>query len=743
MAIEIPKGFAPPVLGDRARPGGSNLATRPPRSAKLEPPQEQTPNQLHDRANRSDSTRSATPSRRADIQGLRGLAVVLVVLYHTDRLLPGGFIGVDVFFVISGYVITAMLLRELTSTGTVDFVRFYSRRISRLLPVLAVALTATSIASSFVLSPFGPQQQTAETGIAASLFSANAQLYLSPGGYFEASSEINPLLHTWSLAVEEQFYLGFPLIVFFGWILGRRFGYRRTLPMLLVVAGIFSLAVSVLFAQLGDMQPVISEARQFAFYASPARAWEFVAGAVLAFGTGKRLKPSMAMGQLLSIGGVAVILLCAFTYDDFTTFPGITALPPVLGTMALIVGGGIFKGGVSGLLSTKPAVFIGDVSYSWYLWHWPAIVFASVLWGSLTSVLLAAFASLPLAWLSYVGVEEPFRHSTRWLRWRAVPLMACCVLIPIATMLGLSYGAERNWGSPEVEELATYSQLHGDVIRGCDESQGIAWDAERCTWNSGARTGIEINALQASPAASGSILLVGDSHAGQLTEAVTDAGTSMGLETLVRTRSACPFADIEFSYRNGSDSELCSAYVSKAVDYAIESDVSAVVISTASAQYLVDGSIAFEGDDQLDNDDADERAAFWRSGFERLTDRLISNGIEVLVVQPLPTFDHWSLAACPTFTMVRQADSCGTEISRADALAKIAPYSSENRDLASASEGLAVVDLFDSLCPGAVCETNSGYEFFYRDADHISVPTSQRLSADFQTAFAKLGSAQG
>jgi peptidoglycan/LPS O-acetylase OafA/YrhL len=221
--------------------------------------------------------------KRLDIQGLRAVAVSMVVAFHAGLPLPGGSAGVDVFFVISGFVITGLLARELEAEGRIAFSRFYTRRVRRLLPALAVMLLFVAAAGD-LLAPAGAVRITGFTGVFASLFSANGYLYTLPSDYYSISDQLNPLLHTWTLAVEEQFYLVFPLLLVVGWRVGARYGHRS--GRLVASAGIAALTfTSFVLAEAwshGWGIDVLRSPASFAFYASPARAWEFGLGSIIA-----------------------------------------------------------------------------------------------------------------------------------------------------------------------------------------------------------------------------------------------------------------------------------------------------------------------------------------------------------------------------------------------------------------------------------------------------------------------------
>ena len=274
---------------------------------------------------------------RNDIQGIRAIAVALVVVYHAGVVLPGGFIGVDVFFVVSGFVITRMLLKEFDAQGKINFRNFYLRRIRRLLPALGLMLAVTLLLSAF-LAAIAAQPIAARTGASASLFNANTYLHHvggGGGGYFGLNAEANPFLHTWSLAVEEQFYLVFPALLAIAWAIATRFraNHRIFLGVFLSAIGILSFAISHTMTFNGG------KSASFAFYYAPTRAWEFAAGAILALGAVTLSRINTFNAYLLSELGLAFLAWGAWGFDKRTPFPGNAALVPVVGTMFLIAAG--------------------------------------------------------------------------------------------------------------------------------------------------------------------------------------------------------------------------------------------------------------------------------------------------------------------------------------------------------------------------------------------------------------------
>src|SRR5581483_2925162 len=449
---------------------------------------------------------SGTPAHRLDIQGLRGVAVLLVVLFHAGVPLHGGFTGVDVFFVISGFVITQLLLRDLVSQGRMRFARFYARRAKRLLPALAVVLAFVAVVGTLA-SPVAGQRTGALTGVFAALFGANGYLYQLRTGYFDVSTELNPLLHTWTLAVEEQFYVVFPALLAVGWRLaagrstsGRRLGAACVTAAVAAASFVLSLAFSY-----GHAVPGLSSPERFAYYGSPTRAWEFALGCVLALGLPWLGRIPRAAAELVGAAGLVLVLCGAVVLNDRMAFPGFAALVPTLGAGALLVAGSGPARLAPRALETRWLVRVGDLSYSWYLWHWPLIVFGrALLPGSGVGAALGAAVSLLPAWLSYRFVENPIRYSPRIRGRRLLALAAACIGAAVVANVGL-YGASRALASAgAMHEWTRSQQYHADFVRGCSVPTPLAQHGPACTWR---------------PAvARGQVVLLGDSNAGHFTE---------------------------------------------------------------------------------------------------------------------------------------------------------------------------------------------------------------------------------
>lgn len=339
---------------------------------------------------------------RPEIDGLRAVAVVPVIFFHAGfSLFSGGYTGVDIFFVISGYLITTILMRELDQ-GKFSVVNFYERRVRRLLPALFVVLLCSAVAGWQILMP-SDFQDFAESVVATILCGSNF-LFWQESSYWDTASELKPLLHTWSLAVEEQYYILFPpfLYLFYRW--SKKFTF-----VLVIVGCLLSLAGAEV---LSHYRPTMN------FFLLPSRAWEMCIGSIAAFllsydGLASKLKAKTGLREILSGVGIGMILLAMFWYDSFTRNPSLMMLLPTMGTFSLI----LFcdkETAVGKLLSLKPLVIIGLISYSAYLWHQPIFAYARYVAFPEQSKLLfgiLAVAVFPLAYLSWRFIEAPFRNK--------------------------------------------------------------------------------------------------------------------------------------------------------------------------------------------------------------------------------------------------------------------------------------------------------------------------------------------
>lgn len=661
------------------------------------------------------------PARRADIQGLRALAVILVVLYHADvPALSGGFVGVDVFFVVSGFVITRMLLTEQRATDAIRLAPFYLRRSRRLLPALSLMLCAT-MALDVVLGPIGTQAHTVKTGWAAALFSANVYLVgWGRGGYFNAPARANPLLHTWSLSLEEQFYFVFPaLLLVAAWAVRTSGRGRRTTAQLLVIGaiGVASFGLCVLTTR-GQLGPEVLDQR-FAFFLAPARFWQFGLGAVLAM-VAHRLPRSRPLAEIAGWGGLALVLWSALTFSDASAFPGWIASIPTVGAALAIVGGTHVVSSASRSLSVTPMVWTGDRSYSWYLWHWPLIVFARSLWpGSEPALLAAAAISLVPALASYRWIEQPIRHRPAVPR-PTVRLAAICIATPLVVG-GLALAATRVVDrSDAVAVHREQIRLHLDATAGCF-GNAAPLASGTCTWPADGR-GVEAV----------DHLLLGDSNAGQLSEPFVAVANDAGRNATIRTAGVCPFIDLTVSTAGVPD-QRCHRQVEDLLEQIEAVRPEVVVISNATDGYLDDPAMTLTAPDGTKATTTAEKVDLWSDALRATVERIRRTGSGVVVVEPIAKFDTWDPQECAPLRVMVDADSCSTSGSLAELRARRASSTRAVRTAVGDDDpGTVVVDPFPLLCSADPCEATRDGELWWRDWGHVSV----RGAAELQLALA-------
>lgn len=656
-----------------------------------------------------DSRAAASSSRRPDIQGLRAIAVLVVVAFHAGLPVPGGFIGVDVFFVISGFVITGMLHREWSATGRLRFGRFYWRRFKRLTPALALLVAVVMVASALILSPLGPQQNAAKTGLGAMLLVANFVIARTTGGYFDAPAELNPLLNTWSLSVEEQFYLVFPALIGLGWYLARRRGPLRLSPFAIVggiAIGSFTLAV------LGSVGLTFrGSGTILGFYSPFTRAWEFAAGALLALALTRqapRSRPIMAVSGLL---GLIVLVVGLWTITETTAFPGPWTLLPVTATLLLLLAGTDPSTPTSRLLSTRPMVKVGDWSYSIYLWHWPIIVFAVLLWPNAPLVpMTAVLVSLAPALASYRWVEEPARHGNIVGAPKRVLLVTCVIAAPILISAIVGITARSLW-VPRVPAM----QMHAGYIEGCHwPSEFGDSDPAPCEWNSSS--------------AGEPVYLLGDSNAAHYVEGLVDATAELKRPLIATTSSGCPLLDLRIV--NPSDpgyAEACRQRTERLLNWMATQKPGTVVISSTD-EYWLSKAYSVVLEDGTATDDEAAKISQMRDSLARTVRSLQAAGHEVLLLQTVPHFTGafaWTPENC---TLIASLQGCSKEMPLADAIAQ----SSAVRivlDEVGKETGAPVYDFSGEICPEGTCSTVRDGLPVYRDGTHISVDMSHALAA--------------
>lgn len=404
----------------------------------------------HDNSNHT-STRSAGDHYRPEIDGLRAVAVVLVLMFHADLLFPGGYVGVDVFFVISGYLITNWIRRR-QEEHRFSLAEFWMRRVQRLMPAATVMVGVTLAAGSILLLP-ADFASLSRSAIAQQCMLANVRFWRS-SGYFDAASNLRPLLHTWSLAVEEQFYLFFPLLL----ICLRRWPRRAVLAVLIVLAVV----------SLGICEMQLQTNTSAAYYLLPARGWEMLLGGCVAL-VPTLTKQRLRRREWMSGAAVATIVFTAVLFDQTTGFPGLTALLPCAGAAVFIRTNEAGLTGAGRLLAAHPVVNIGLRSYSLYLWHWPLLAFCHYWYGPvlpLNAKVLALVCTVVLSWGSYRYVEQPFRRSgDLWLRSPLKTAVAATgFVVLLCAAIAVTDGALFRF-SNQVRDCVTVEGMPGELSR--------------------------------------------------------------------------------------------------------------------------------------------------------------------------------------------------------------------------------------------------------------------------------------
>ncbi len=657
--------------------------------------------------------------RRLDIQGLRAVAVLMVVAFHAGLPVPGGFVGVDVFFVISGFVITAMLMREWSKEGRIRLGRFYVRRFKRLAPALALTVGVVMLASFLLLSPFGGQQTASKTGLGALLLAANVVIERTTGDYFDAAAENNPLLNLWSLSVEEQFYLVFPLMLLAGWLLAVHARRLRLGPTAVVsVLGGTSL-IMALVGSAGFNVPGVP-GYLVGFYGPLTRVWEFAAGALLALGAA-RLSVSPRFALPLAVVGAALLGASLLVIDGTTPFPGIWTTIPVLGTVLLIAAGSADTI-VSRVLASGPMVSIGDRSYSIYLWHWPIIVFARLNWSATLPVLvLAAAASFIPAYASYRWVEQPVRAMGGTGGAPFARLVAATLVLPLVLAATLAYAAEHDLWSQSVKDYRSeIKDPHAAKLGHCNNSAD--WNASTCTWNK--------------DTAGPPIYLVGDSNADHFSEAMIDASTSLGRPLIMHLEDGCSYIPGESTLTDRAWRGRCNRYPARVQEYLLGAEKGVVVIANAYGDFRE----TFDGERSAPIEVIGE--ATETTLFSRMTDAvrpLQESGHDVLLVQTVP---HWGGArslnwqACTTLKLLW--DGCQRGMPVDDVTARQGAIADVIAEVAERTAS-GVLDLTDEICPGGTCSAVSGDGMVrYRDGVHITVDQSHALAPAFEGAITRI-----
>ncbi|KQQ94326.1 hypothetical protein ASF62_09390 [Leifsonia sp. Leaf325] len=660
-------------------------------------------------ASRVDPAPPGVPTKtrrpfRADIQGLRAVAVVLVLLEHAGLpFTPGGFIGVDVFFVISGFLISGHLVESLRRTGRIDFGVFYAARARRILPAALVTILATAVSAFVLVSPLR-LVEILQDAIASALSVPNLLFAVRETDYL-AGTAPSPFQHFWSLGVEEQFYLVWPLLLLAVFVIARR--SSRVLMAAIGIVTVASFVACVL---------TTTDAPSLAFFSAHTRAWEFGVGALIAGGAALLTRVPADVARALSWVGLAAILLAALTYSADLAYPGVAVLLPVLGA-ALVIGFGGGTGGAASLLARRPVQFVGAISYSLYLVHWPILVLVHEHLGlgeplPLPVGLALVLVSLPVAWLLFRFVETPFRTGRSSPR--AVLVVALAVIVAVVTSLsvGGAAAARLPLTSDRVEQQTPVSELPTGTtfvpanvvptLAAAVEDTGVIYtDGCQQDKSSSAVVTCSFGAVD-SPR---TIALFGDSHAGRWFPALDRAAAALDYRLDTYTKSGCRSEETVAAWTS-TDNPSCSLWRDDVVAR-LTADPPDVIVLANHLGPQPGRNAAVMRDD-------------WTSGLSAVLDRLPTSSLVVMLADS-PQFTS-SPVLCLS-SHLDDADGCSAPRSTA-----LNPAIRDAQRAAAAQHDAVVIDLTDYLCNDSTCPAVIGQTLVYSDEHHLTATFSRTLA---------------
>lgn len=675
--------------------------------------------------------RQTRPRFRTDIQALRAVAVLAVVVNHLSAgWLTGGYVGVDVFFVISGFLITGHLDKELADTGRIRLGAFYARRVRRLLPAALLVLGVSVVAAYFLL-PYPRWAAIANEAVAGATYWENWLLAAKSVDYSAANAQASLSQHYWSLSVEEQFYLVWPLLLLLLCLFRRRL--TRIVGVALVGAG--SLAFSVYYTSVSPKE---------AYFVTPARVWEFALGAMVALAASRLVLPRLA-AEVASFVGFVLIIGSAALYDHNMPFPGYVAAVPAVGT-ALVIVAGLRPGRQwhTVVTAARPVQWLGDVSYSLYLWHWPLILLAPFLLrdvleaGQLTTPYLVAVlaASLVLAFLSKMLVEDVGRSFTRRTGLTFVAMVAAMTAVVVAAGT-LSWTYERHVAQVEREVgdvTVPYEEVpcHGAAAmdNDCPNRFGpadvVAMGPANQYFNTPApcmqldehraedvKTVTICDFSEGEPAAK-TVWLVGDSHAQHWQHALFDLAREQRWVLKLAVLGACPFADVTFAGYYGAPADehtrtRCMDWTRRIVD-----------VVAADKPDMVFTSFFARAEDP-DDGSGRSKAEQYRTGLETYWSTWSTAGARIVVLVDPPLNGQVRAENCVT---LNPADpmACAVDREKAQPPDPLTEAASTTK-----VPGVTTVDLTRYFCDERRCYAVVGNVAVYFDHDHLNLEFSRSL----------------
>lgn len=650
---------------------------------------------------------------RRDIDGLRGLSVLAVILYHADlALFSGGFVGVDVFFVISGFLITSILLND-AKTKKFSLVKFYERRIRRIFPALFfMLLIVTGIAAVFLLPP--DLKDYGQSLIAAAASLSNVHFW-SEAGYFDMDSRTKPLLHTWSLGVEEQFYIFFPLFI---WLV-YRFKQQEKIPFLFGSIFLLSLSVSIWSTPIYP---------KFSFFLPATRAWELMLGGILALDRLPKIK-NAALSNSMAFTGLAAVLAPVFLYSETTLFPGINALAPCLGAGMLIHSGIKRQTAIHKLLSLKPIVFIGLISYSLYLWHWPLFSlyrYYNVAPLSAAEILIVIFASAAISILSWHFIEKPFRGSTPAFSRRRIFVFAFLAVATACITGAVLYIAN---GFPQ--RVAPTVQATISVGR------EITANRDTCLLQRGQIELPPVESCLFGRKGSGSYntVLWGDSHADQLVPGLEKHAEKNKFSGRRITKSACPpllgAMRVEIT---GQERHDCKKFNDSVIDLLTNDvNIKTVILTARWTKYTEGQNRSNEGDfAYLTNENFKEPSKknsrdVFSVALNETVKKLVTSGKKVILIGPVPE-PGYPVPDCLAKTQSPLFKNLKCENPPKSVVDSDTRFSDETlKEIKKEFPQVSIYLPVEAICDENTCPVEIDGAPLYRDKDHLSFKGSEYL----------------
>ena len=618
-----------------------------------------------------------TTRKITQIQGLRALAALLVTLFHA-KWVSGGFIGVDIFYVISGFLITGLLLREIDRTGTINFTEFYARRFKRLLPTSFFVLTITAIAS-WLLIPATMRASLGRDVIAASLYVSNYLFAWWQADYQNLDATPSPVIHYWSLAVEEQFYVVWPLLILLFFTFAKRLNNKIILTYLVAAITISSFIFSIYQTEASPI---------WAFYSLPTRAWELGLGALLV------LLPPIKAKKFVGLIGFLLIILSAFIFNESTAFPGLNAALPVLGTVLLIATINSWPPFLNDVANSRLFQWLGEISYPLYLWHWPLLVLPSTYFARPLEIyerLIAIAATILFADLTHRFIEEPYRNK------KLLPSLVY-KRVAYVTSLSVFMGALIMFSNSDKIDV---SGINGAVSLAQIKARPLVYD-DGCHANYAQTQSAKCE--YANLESDKVMVLYGDSHAAQWFPALLEIANRSGYKLISLTKSACPSVETVRKDQGGFKMSRCAKWRENTTERIRQIQPDVLVMS--SFQY-------FAQPPQFK-----DRTKWWNDGQRKLLRDVKDSSSQLIYITDTP-HPMRDIPACLTNNSISK---CNTS------------QRSENLSIS----GFKVVDPNPWLCSN-VCPAVKDGVVAYRDASHISVDMSIALIPRLTQALRDLG----